>query len=118
MAGEETAGIFYAGGAFAGGFEKVAHLSGDVAERGHGEQVRQWDGKPPVETVGDQESADEASDRAFPGFFGGDVGGKGMPADGAAYEVGRGVCGPGHAEGEQQETWTLLRNAVKANRKG
>ena len=37
MAGEEAAGIFDAGGTFAGRFEEVTHLSGDVAENGHGE---------------------------------------------------------------------------------
>ena len=44
MAGEEATGILHASGAFAGGFEEVAHLSGDVAEHGHYEQ-------PPRERV-------------------------------------------------------------------
>ena len=51
VAGEEAAGIFDAGGALTGGFEEVAHLSCDVAENGHDEEMREWDVEPPVECI-------------------------------------------------------------------
>jgi len=95
VAREEAAGIFYAGGAFVGGFEEVAHLSSDVAESGHGEEMWERHFDPIAEGVGDKKRADHAGDGAFPGFFRGDVRGEGMFAEGAAGEIGEGVGGPG-----------------------
>ena len=55
MTGEKPAGVFDAGGTLVGGFEEVAHLSGDVAKRGHGKEMRERNGEPVVESVGDDE---------------------------------------------------------------
>jgi len=95
VAGEEAPGIFYAGAAFVGGFEEVAHLSGDVAEGGHSEEMGERNFDQEAEGVGDEERADHAGDGAFPGFFRGDVWGEGMFAEGAAGKIGEGVGGPG-----------------------
>jgi len=107
VTGEQAAGIFDACGAFAGGLEEVAHLSGDVAEDGHGEEVGDWDRKPEMEGVGNEEGAEHAGEGAFPSFFGGDVRGEGMLAEGAAGEVGDGIGGPGDGEGEEEEAGTV-----------
>ena len=95
MAGEQRAGILNSGGALVGGFEEVAHLSGDVAESRHGEEMRERDCQPILKSIGNDEGADDAADGAFPGFVGGDVRGEGMFADGATDEIGSGVGGPG-----------------------
>jgi len=54
VAGEQAAGVFYASAALVGGFEKVSHLSRDIAENRHDEQMNQWDGYPEAEGVGDE----------------------------------------------------------------
>ena len=118
MAGKEAAGILYAGAAFASGFEEVAHLSGDVAERGHGEEMRKRDGEPEVESIGDQERAEQAGDGAFPGLFRGDMRGEGVFAERAAGEVRNGVGGPGDHEGEQEQAGTFDRKSMQTAREG
>ena len=52
MTGEQSAGIFNAGAAFVGGFEEVAHLSGNVAKDGHNEEMNEWNENPEAESVG------------------------------------------------------------------
>jgi hypothetical protein len=118
VSGEETAGIFDAGAALIGGFKEVAHLTGDVAEDGHEEEMGERDGEPEMQGVGDEKRAEETADGAFPGFFGGDVRGEGMLAEGTADEIGDGVGGPRDSEGEEEEARTLLRNAVETDGEG
>ena len=118
VAGEEAAGIFYASGTLAGGFEEVAHLTGDVAENGHEEEMRKRNGEPEMETVGDGEGTDHRGDGAFPGFLGRNLGGERMFANGAADEVGDGVGGPDDGEGEEEESLSIGRNAMETHRKG
>lgn len=118
MAGEEATGILDAGGAFAGGFEEVAHLSGDVADDGHGEEMRKRDGEPEMEGQGDKERAEHAGDGAFPGFFRRDVRGEGIFAERTAGEVGQGVRGPDKSEGKEEEARAEGGNGVKANGEG
>jgi len=118
VAGEEAAGIFYAGGTFAGGFEKVAHLTGDIAEGGHDKEMRERDGEPEVEAVGDGERAEHGGDGAFPGFLGRDFRRERMFADGAADEVGDGVGGPNNDEGEEEEPGTFSGNSMKTHGEG
>lgn len=122
MAGEEAARIFYASGTFAGGFEEVAHLTGDVAEGGHEKKVVERDFDPEGEGVGDEERAEHAANGTLPGFFGGDVGGERMFADGAADEVGGGVCGPGDDEGKEENlaaiNWDPMHGYGERERKG
>jgi len=90
-------------------------LSGDVAESSHGEEVRDGNGKPIVEGIGYEEGAEHAAHGTFPGFFGRDVRGERMFADGAADEVGGGVGGPGDGQGEQEEAGAVERKLVGTN---
>ena len=115
MAGEEAAGVLYTGGAFVGGFEEVAHLSGEVAEGGHGEKMGQRDFDPEAESIGDEERAEDAARGAFPGFLGGDVRSERMNAKGAADEVGDGVSSPGDGEGEEEEAVAKIVDSMQAN---
>ena len=103
MSGEKTAGIFYAGATLVGSFEEVAHLAGDVAKDGHDEEMRESDGNPEAEGVSDEERAEHAADRAFPGFLWRDVRSQRVFADGAANEIGGGVSSPSDAQSEEEE---------------
>lgn len=55
MTGEKTAGVFYSGAAFVGGFQEVTELAGDVANGGHDEEMREGDANPEAKGVGDEE---------------------------------------------------------------
>ena len=118
VAGQESTRILYASGAFTGGFKEVSHLSRDVAQRGHSEQVRKRNREPIVKGVRDQERAAKPSDRSFPRFLRGNMRGEGVFAEGASREVSDGIRRPRDDEGEEQEAGTLRREAVKTQREG
>lgn len=90
-------------------------MSGDVAESGHDEEMREWNGEPEMEGVGDKERAEHACDGAFPGFFWGDVRGERMRAEGATGEVGDGVGGPDDGQGKEEEAGAVRWDAVKTD---
>ena len=62
MTREETAGVFDAGRTLARGFEQVTHLSRNVADKGHGEEMRKSDKSLMPERVLSDLTAQEAAD--------------------------------------------------------
>ena len=92
-------------------------MSRNVADKGHGEEMRKSDREPEVKSVGDEERAQEAADGAFPSFFGGDFRRERMFAEGTADEVGDRVRSPSDREGEEEKA-RAVANGVKAHCKG
>src|SRR5215469_10236413 len=97
VAGEERAGVLNAGAALVGRFEQIAHLAGDVAGCGHSEHVNRGDvyASPVFHGERDQEGAEEAGDRAFPGLLRAEMRDERMAANGPADEISGSVAHPG-----------------------